>query len=82
VTLVDANLLLYAYDRDSPRHAAAREWLEAELSSGRPVRFAIVTLLAFVRIASDRRVFVRPLAADGRAASSAPGWLIVAAAQR
>ena len=59
--LVDANLLLYAYDSESPHHAPARRWLAAELSSGRPVRLALVTLLAFVRIASDRRVFTRPL---------------------
>lgn len=59
--LVDANLLLYAYDADSPHHLAARRWLEREISSGRPVRFALVTLLAFVRIASDQRVFARPL---------------------
>jgi predicted nucleic acid-binding protein len=29
--LVDANLLLYAYDRESPQHGPAREWLEVEL---------------------------------------------------
>ncbi len=55
--LVDANLLLYAYDADSPHHVAARQWLQAEISSGRPVRLALVTLLAFVRIASDPRIF-------------------------
>lgn len=60
--LVDANVLLYACDTDSPRHEGARIWLETELSSGRALRFALVTLLAFVRIASDRRVFMRPLA--------------------
>ena len=62
MTLIDANLLLYAYDAASPRHDAARRWLAAELSSGRPVRLALTTLLAFVRIASDRRVFTRPMA--------------------
>ena len=61
MTLVDANLLLYAYDSDSPQHASARSWLTAELSSGRPVRLALMTLLAFVRIATDRRVFMHPL---------------------
>lgn len=60
--LVDANVLLYAYDTESPQHETARIWLESELSSGRAVRFTLVTLLAFVRIASDRRVFMRPLA--------------------
>ena len=59
--LVDANLLLYAYDSDSPHHEPARSWLERVLSSGHPIRFALVTLLAFVRIASDRRVFTRPM---------------------
>ena len=62
MTLVDANLLLYAYDSESPHHAPARRWLAAELSSGRPVRLALVTLLAFVRIATDPRVFTHPLA--------------------
>ena len=78
MTLVDANLLLYAYDRDSPEHAGAREWLEAELSSGRAVRFALVTLLAFVRIASDRRVFARPLAAE-EACGIVGSWLALPA---
>lgn len=61
MTLVDANVLLYAYDSDSPHHVPARRWLETQFSTGRPLRFALVTLLAFVRIASDRRVYARPL---------------------
>lgn len=59
--LVDANVLLYAYDRDSPHHEASRHWLEAQFSAGQPLRFALITLLAFVRIASDRRVYAKPL---------------------
>ena len=74
MTLVDANLLLYAYDSESSRHAPARRWLAAELSSGRPVRLALVTLLAFVRIASDRRVFTRPLS-PGDACGLVESWL-------
>ena len=72
--LVDANLLLYAYDIDSPHHAAARHWLQAEISSGRPVRLALVTLLAFVRIASDQRIFARPLSAT-EACEIVESWL-------
>lgn len=72
--LVDANLLLYAYDLASPHHEAARRWLEDELSSGRPVRLALVTLLAFVRIATDRRVFANPLVAE-EACEIAASWL-------
>lgn len=74
MTLVDANLLLYAYDARSPHHAPARRWLTAELSSGRPVRLALTTLLAFVRISSDRRVFTRPLA-PSEACALIESWL-------
>ena len=59
--LVDANLLLYAYDSESPHHEPSRRWLESALSSGRAIRFALITVLAFVRIASDRRIYARPL---------------------
>jgi hypothetical protein len=74
MTLVDANVLLYAYDADSSHHAPARHWLAAELSSGRPVRLALVTLLAFVRIATDRRVFTNPLS-PGDACALIESWL-------
>ena len=73
-TLVDANVLLYAYDAQSPHHAGARAWLQAEISSGRPVHIALVTLLAFVRISSDVRVFVTPLAA-AEACDIVESWL-------
>lgn len=74
MTLIDANLLLHAYDADNPRHVPARRWLADELSSGRPVRLALITLLAFVRIASDRRVFLRPLA-PSEACALVETWL-------
>ena len=53
--LVDANLLLYAYDETTASHPAAREWLEATLEGPELVRFAWVTLLAFLRIATNHR---------------------------
>ena len=59
--LIDANLLLYAHDADSPQHAAARRWLEDVLSGHDSVRFAWVTLWAFIRISTNPRVFHRPL---------------------
>ena len=72
--LIDANLLLYAYDSESLHHERSRDWLEVTLSSGHPVRFALVTLLAFVRIASDRRIFSRPLSPT-EACSLVDTWL-------
>jgi len=61
VTLIDANLLLYAYNSRAPEHEKARAWLEATLSGGEMVRFAWLTLWAFLRIASNPRVFEHPL---------------------
>ena len=60
--LVDANLLLYAYDPNAVQHPASRIWLEDTLSGSSLVRFAWITLWAFLRIATNPRVFERPLA--------------------
>lgn len=59
--LVDANLLLHAYNPRSADHEAARKWLEATLSGQEFVRFAWVTIWAFLRIATSPRVFEHPL---------------------
>jgi toxin-antitoxin system PIN domain toxin len=74
VIVVDANLLLYAYDPDSAEHEVSRTWLEQALSGAGLVRFAWLTLWAFLRIATNPRVFVRPLSpAEAHAAVAA--WL-------
>ena len=59
--LVDANLLLYAYHPRAEHHEKSRAWLEAALSGPDLVRFAWVTLWAFLRIATNPRAFERPL---------------------
>lgn len=61
MTLVDANLLLYAYDASSSRHADARRWWEDRLSGVEPVWLSWSTIVAFVRISTHVRVFARPL---------------------
>lgn len=66
--LVDANLLLYAYHPRAPQHARARAWLEATLSDPAPVGLSWFTILAFLRLATNPRVFERPLSiAEGEA---------------
>jgi predicted nucleic acid-binding protein len=37
--LVDANLLLYAYNTDAPEHKAAKKWLEDTLALPSPFGF-------------------------------------------
>lgn len=59
--LVDANILLYAVDRDSRFHAAAREWLEAALNGARRVAIPWASIVAFIRIATNPRALRDPL---------------------
>lgn len=59
--LLDANLLLYAYDGSSRRHRPALEWLEKTLSGDLPVCLTWQSVLAFLRIATHPGVFRRPL---------------------
>jgi toxin-antitoxin system PIN domain toxin len=72
--LVDANLLLYAYDPSSERHEAARRWLESVLSGFEPVGFAWATILAFLRIGTSHRAFTSPLTPE-EAVAIVSGWL-------
>jgi hypothetical protein len=74
VKVLDANLLLYATDERSPRHQAARSWLEAQLSGEETIAFAWVVLLAFVRLSTNPVVFRRPLSPQ-RAFDVVDRWL-------
>jgi toxin-antitoxin system PIN domain toxin len=60
--LIDANLLLYATDSRVPRHAAARDWIEAQLNSAHRVGLPWQSLGAFLRLATDPRILDEPLA--------------------
>ena len=59
--LADANLLLYAYDSQSPFHQKAKSWMEDAFSRPEPFGFSWFTLTAFIRIATNPRVFQHPL---------------------
>jgi toxin-antitoxin system PIN domain toxin len=59
--LIDANILLYAYDSDSAHHAVCRSWLEAAFNSEEIMALPWQTLLAFVRICTNPRATRRPL---------------------
>jgi hypothetical protein len=64
VILVDANLLLYAYNPSLERHERSRVWLEEVLSKPGPVRLAWATILAFLRIGTNPRAFENPLSIE------------------
>jgi toxin-antitoxin system PIN domain toxin len=59
--LVDANLLLFAVDEDSPFHASARDWLTDRLNGPRRVGLPWQSLEAFLRITTHPRATPRPL---------------------
>lgn len=59
--LVDANLLLYAYNSSAPEHPAARTWLETSLSRPTPLALCWQTIGAFLRLATNRAIFPAPL---------------------
>jgi len=65
VTLVDANLLLYAYDSSSPRHEQARKWLESSLSGPELSAFEWMTIFAFLRISTNPRALRHPFSMAG-----------------
>ncbi len=62
--LVDANLLIYASLEDFPQHAAAKGWLDAQLNGPRRVGLPWPSLLAFVRITTNPRLFDSPLSTE------------------
>ena len=58
--LVDANLLVYAYVASLPQNKAASAWLDERLNGAAPVGLPWPSLLAFVRLVSNPRIFERP----------------------
>ncbi len=77
--LVDANLLIYAYHPRAEDHEKSRAWLEAALSGPGLVRFAWLTLWAFLRVTTNPRVFERPLS-PAEAEGAISSWLAQPAA--
>lgn len=63
--LVDSNLLVYAFAEQLAQHDAARTWLDGRLNDTPAVGLPWPSLLAFVRLVSNPRVFSRPAPIDG-----------------
>jgi len=62
--LPDANLLLFAVNTDSPDHPAASRWWKELLQSGAEVGLYSGVAFAFLRLATNRRVFTQPLTVE------------------
>lgn len=59
--LLDANLLIYATDADSPHHTRARRWLERMLSGDTRVGLSWIVVLAFVKVTTRAGILRNPL---------------------
>jgi uncharacterized protein len=72
--LVDTNLLVYAHVPALAQHAAARRWLERSLSEDEAVGLAWASVLGFLRVVTNPRIFRVPLLLD-RAVAVVDDWL-------
>ena len=54
--VLDANLLLYAYNSSAPNHAQARRFVEEILSGAEAVGLPWQTIFAFLRIITNRQL--------------------------
>ena len=72
--LVDANLLVYAHVDSLDQHAPARAWLDEQLNGDLRVGFPWPSLLGFVRLVSNPRIFARPESVAD-AWTHVEGWL-------
>ncbi len=72
--VLDANILLYAYDSSSAPHKRARRWLEQAFSGATPVGLPWQTIAAFLRIATNTTLPGKRLSAQ-EAVAVVDSWL-------
>ena len=58
--LVDANILIYSHVESFSQHEAARHWLDEQINGATSVGMPWETLLAFLRLVTNARVFEQP----------------------
>lgn len=71
----DVNLLVYAYDSNSPNHPAAAKWWKGCMTGAEEIGLATVVVFGFVRLITNPRIFQNPYTAK-EAAQRAESWLV------
>ena len=71
---IDANILIYAHVDSFSQHEAARVWLDDQLNGSGPVGLPWASVLAFLRLVTNPRVFEQPESAAD-AWRQARAWL-------
>ncbi len=72
--LVDVNLLVYSVIVEQPQHFAANAWLDQQLNGSAKVGVPWPSLLGFLRLVTNGRLFSTPLSIDA-AWSVVEAWL-------
>ena len=58
--LIDANILIYAHVNSFSQHDRACDWLDQQLNASAPVGLPWASVLAFMRLVTNPRVFEHP----------------------
>jgi toxin-antitoxin system PIN domain toxin len=61
VTIIDTNILFYAYDEGARQHDRAAEWLNGLLSSAEQIWLPWITLWGFIRLSTNARILSAPM---------------------
>jgi toxin-antitoxin system PIN domain toxin len=61
VILIDANILVYAVNKDAPQHNRAKSWLETAVTGTETIGIPWTVLLAFLRLTTRPGLFRNPL---------------------
>jgi hypothetical protein len=72
--LIDTNLLVYSFAVSMPQHERARDWLDKTIRGIPRVGIPWPSILAFVRLVSNPRVFEHPVTITS-AWEQAAAWL-------
>jgi toxin-antitoxin system PIN domain toxin len=70
----DLDLLIYAYNSESPFHGRAREWWIRSLGGKQIVGLPWPVVFGFIRLCTSQRVFANPMSIQ-LATSHAESWL-------
>ncbi len=73
--VVDANLLVYARVATLPQHEAARHWLDRQLNSTTAVGLPWMSLLSFLRLVTNPRIFARADTLSNAWRQVRSGWI-------
>ena len=72
--LIDANILIYATNRDAANHKQAVAWLEEVFATGETIGFSWSVLMAYLRLTTKPGLFTHPASID-QALGIVANWL-------